>query len=247
MPTNRHAAKPRLRARALVAGALMAPVTVATSLLPAAPAWAAERVCQGTLLQIQVQEQGTTRSDRFRFRLGLEAEAPMKAAAMDLLNERLDQTRREVKALAMGRLTIPAPRSHTTGGGNAGPRIERATTSLSGEVSRANYDAMIQLAGRLPGVRLYNMTSLASSTGSASFADQLLEQALETGRQRAKATARALGLRRVDLVRIDQRSGGYQPIAMAARMGAPSFNPGEAPKPSQSVLLNLDYCLNESA
>ena len=123
MTTNREAAQPRLRSRAFVAGALMAPVAVATSLLPSAPAWAAERVCQGTLLQIQVQERGTTRSDRFRFRLGLEAEARTKAAAMDLLNERLDQTRRDVKALAMGQLTIPAPRSYSIGGGSAGPRM----------------------------------------------------------------------------------------------------------------------------
>ena len=242
--SNREASKPWLRSRALIAGALISPVALATSLLPAAPAWAAQRTCRGTLLQIQVQERGTTRSDRFRFRLGLEAEARTKAAAMDLLNKRLDQTRLDVKALAMGKLTIPAPRSYTIGGGSAGPRRERASTSLSGEVSRANYDALIQLAGRLPGVRLHSMTSLASSTGSTSLADQLLEQALETGRRRAKATARALGLRRVDLLRVDQRSGGYQPIAMAAQMGTRSFNPGEAPKPSQSVRLDLDYCLN---
>ena len=241
--SNREAAKPWLRSHALIAGALISPVALATSLLPAAPASAAQRTCRGTLLQIQVQERGTTRSDRFRFRLGLEAEARTKAAAMDLLNKRLDQTRLDVKALAIGQLTIPAPRSYTIGGGSAGPRRERASTSLSGEVSRANYDALIQLAGRLPGVRVHSMTSLASSTGSASLADQLLEQA-RAGRRRAKATARALGLRRVDLLRIDQRSGGYQPIAMAAQMGTRSFKPGEAPSPSQSVRLDLDYCLN---
>ena len=93
MTIKREAAKSRLRSRSFVAGALMAPVALATSLLPAAPAWASQRTCRGTLLQIQVQERGTTRSDRFRFRLGLEAEARTKAAAMDLLNKRLDQTR----------------------------------------------------------------------------------------------------------------------------------------------------------
>ena len=85
-------------------------------------------------------------------------------------------------------------RSYTLGGGAPDLVGNAPAPGLSGEVSRANYDALIQLAGRLPGVRLHSMTSLASSTGSASLADQLLEQALETRRRRAKATARAPGL-----------------------------------------------------
>ena len=41
----------------------------------AIPLRAAERVCNGTtLLQTQVNEHGTSRSDRFRFTLGLDAE-----------------------------------------------------------------------------------------------------------------------------------------------------------------------------
>ena len=31
---------------------------------------------------------------------------------------------------------------------------------------------------------------------------------------------------------------------MAAQMETRSFKPGEAPSPSQSVRLDLDYCLN---
>lgn len=230
--------------RRVTAAALLTPLALAFTLLPVVPVSAAERECAGTLFQLRVHERGTTRSDRFRFSLGLEAEARSKADAMALLNERLDQARDAVQSLAMGKLTIPAPRSYRVGGGTSGPRMERASTSISGEVSRANYDALIQVAGRLPGVRLQGMTSLASSSGNASLSEQLLDQALASGRRRAEATARALGLRRVDLLRIDQRSGGYQPIAMASRMGAPRFNPGEAPKPSQSISLNLDYCLN---
>ena len=42
------------------------------------PLRAAERVCNGTLLQIQVNERGTSRSDRFRFSLGLDAEDLIK-------------------------------------------------------------------------------------------------------------------------------------------------------------------------
>ncbi|WP_392346701.1 hypothetical protein [Parasynechococcus sp.] len=87
------------------------------------------------------------------------------------------------------------------------------------------------------------MTSLASSDGRAPLADRLLKQALETVRRRVQATARALGLRKVELLLIYRRGSTYRPIAMAARMGEASFKPGEAPKPSQSLTLKPDYCL----
>ena len=110
-------------------------------------------------------------------------------------------------------------------------------------MSRDDYDALIQAAGRLPGVRLQGMTSLASSESRASLADQLLKQALETGQRRAQATARALGLRKVELLLIDQRGSTQRPMQMAARKESTGFRPGEAPKPSQSLTLKLDYCL----
>ena len=207
------------------------------------PLRAAERVCNGTLLQIQVNERGTSRSDRFRFSLGLDAENASKDAAMTALNARLAKVRQVIQPLAMGQLTIPAPRSYTVGGGTSGPRLERASTTITGEVSREHYDAVIQAAGRLPGVRLQGMTSLASSNSRASLADRLLKQALETGQRRAEATARALGLRKVELLLIDQRGSIHRPMPMVARMGEASFRPGEAPKPSQTLSLKLDYCL----
>ena len=207
------------------------------------PLRAAERVCNGTLLQIQVNERGTSRSDRFRFSLGLDAENASKDAAMTALNARLAKVRQVIQPLAMGQLTIPAPRSYPVGGGAAGSRLERASTTITGEVSRDDYDALIQAAGRLPGARLRGMTSLASSDSNASLADQLLKQALETGRRRAQATARALGLRKVELLLIDQRGSTQRPMQMAARKESTGFRPGEAPKPSQSLTLKLDYCL----
>ena len=164
------------------------------------PLRAAERLCNGTLLQIQENERGTSRSDRFRFSLGLDAEDLRKDAALGALNGRLAEARQVIQPLALGRLTIPAPRSYSVGGGTSGPRLERASTTITGAVSRENYDVLIQTAGRLPGVRLQGMTSLASSESSASLADQLLKQALETGQRRAEATARALGLRKVELL-----------------------------------------------
>ena len=57
------------------------------------PLRAAERVCNGTLLQIQVNERGTSPSDRFRFSLGLDAEKANKDAAMTALSGRLAAAR----------------------------------------------------------------------------------------------------------------------------------------------------------
>lgn len=222
---------------------LIVPIAVGVMGVSAASLQAAERTCQGTLLQTKVHQTGTTRSERFRFSLGLEAEASTKSEAMALLNERLEQARRQVRPLALGRLTIPAPRSHAHGGGQAGPRREKASTSLRGEVSRANYDAIIQLAGRLPGVRLQGMTSLSSDAGQVTLQTQLMKQALDEGRRQAEAMASALGLRRVALLRIDQRGAGYRPMPLASVDRAERFNPGEAPRPRQSIGLDLDYCL----
>ena len=202
------------------------------------PLRAGERVCNGTLLQIQVNERGTSRSDRFRFSLGLDAENASKDAAMTALDARLAKVRQVIQPLAMGQLTIPAPRSYAVGGGTSGPRLERASTTITGEVSREHYDAVIQAAGRLPGVRLQGMTSLASSNSRASLADRLLKQALETGQRRAEATARALGLRKVELLLIDQRGSIHRPMPMVASMGRQASGLGRLPSPLRTSLSN---------
>ena len=196
--------------------------------------------CRGTLLQLQVQRQGTTSFDRFAFNLGIEAEAGSAAEALELLNSRLAGLRAVVTPLASGPLTIPAPSSYAVG---AGSKRQRAATSLSGVVSKANYDPLIQAAGRLPGVSLQGFTALAATGSEAQLQTQLLRGALAEGRSQAEATAAALGLRRVQLLRIDQRSGAAirpMPLAMAAR----GFNPDEAAAPERSLSLGLDYCLS---
>ena len=225
--------------------AVITPLGFQVAFWSASPALASVRVCNGTLLEIQVLESVTTSSDRFRFSLGLLAEAPSKAAAMALLNQRLDRARQELGPFVLDALSIPAPRSYSYGSGSSSSRkLERATTRIGGEVSRDNYDALIQLAGRLPGVRLQGMTSLASSSGGAALDDQLLKRALNKGRRRANDIASALGLGRVDLLRINQRSGVVRPVAYAeARMSKPAFRSDEAPKPQRSLTLGLDYCL----
>ena len=194
--------------------------------------------CSGTLLQLQVQSQGSSGFDRFRFNLGLEAEASSPAEALELLNQRLSQLRTVVTPLATGPLTVPAPSSTSFGSG----RLRyRASTSVSGVVSKANYDPLIQAAGRQPGVSLQGFTALPASASEAQLQSTLLREALADGRRQAEATASALGLRTVRLLRIDQRSGGgFRPMPMLA---ARNFNPDEAPAPERSVSLGLDYCL----
>ena len=128
-------------------GAATVAVAVLSGLSAVAPfpLRAAERVCNGTLLQIQVNERGTSRSDRFRFSLGLDAENASKDAVMTALNARLAKVRQVIQPLAMGQLTIPAPRSYPVGGSTSGPRLERASTTITGEVSRENYLSLIHI------------------------------------------------------------------------------------------------------
>ena len=219
-------------------------VALSLALVAPAPLQAQSLACSGTLLELQVQQQGTAAFDRFRFELGLEAEAASKAEALEQLNRRLAALRRVVAPLASGELTIPAPSSYRSGGGSSGPVRERISTSVSGQVSKTNYDALIQVAGRLPGVNLQGFTAQAAGASEAQLQSRLLREALAEGKRQAQATADALGLRRVQLLRIDQRSGGGirpVPYGMAA---ARSFNPDEARPPERSVSLALDYCLS---
>jgi hypothetical protein len=203
--------------------------------------------CSGTLLQLQVDQRGTAAFDRFRFDLGLEAEGTSKGEAMDLLNQRLAVVREALRPLVRGDLTIPAPSTYRSGGGRgpgSTPVREHASTSVSGVVGKASYDALIQTAGRLPGVTLRSFSAEAAGGSEQELQTALLRKALAEGRRQAGVTAAALGLGRVKLLRIDQRGGGMvrpMPYAMAA---ARSFDPNEAPAPERSLSLALDYCLS---
>ena len=199
--------------------------------------------CNGTVLQLIVQEQGDTRTDRFRFTLRLEAEASNTAAALEQLNGRLARVRTELTPLVQGDLEVPAPSTFPISRSQSPDRY-RASTTIRGSVSRSNYDTLIQRAGRLPGVRLQGMTSLASVQGQTELEERLLKRALERGQSQAASTASALGLSKVKLLRIDQRSQpATRGLAMAAT-AAPRFRPGEAPLPTGSLSLTLDYCLS---
>jgi uncharacterized protein YggE len=200
--------------------------------------------CDGTLLELAVVEEGTSETDRFQFALRLEAQATSKKDALNELKRRLGTVRRKMSGLAMGGLIVSAPRTHTVGSTTAAPQRYHATTAITGEVSRSNYDPLIQQAGHLLGVSLQGMTSLSSIDGARSLQQQLFERALATGRRQAQSTQQLLGLSKIRLIRIDRRSGGGLLRTSALSRPEKSFDPSEAPKPRQSIRLNLDYCLN---
>ncbi len=219
-------------------------VVVGLLLGAATPMHAQDVRCAGTLLELAVIEEGTSQTDRFQFVLRLEAQASSKQDALNELNRRLGTVRRKISGLAIGGLIVSAPRTYTVGRTTASPQRHQATSSIQGEVSRSNYDPLIQQAGRLPGVSLQGMTSLSSTDGARSLQQQLLERALATGRRQAESTQQLLGLRQLQLIRIDQRSGGGPLRTSSLSRSERSFDPSEAPKPRQSIRLNLDYCLN---
>ena len=173
-----------------------------------APLYAQDMKCDGTLLELTVVEQGTGRTDRFQFFLRLEAQASSKKEALNELNRRLVTVRSKISGLSMGGFVVSAPRTYTIGSNTTSPQRHQATASITGEVGRTNYDPLIQQAGRLPGVSLQGMTSLSSTDGAQSLQQQLLERALAKGRRQAESTQQLLGLRQLQLIRIDQRNGG---------------------------------------
>lgn len=222
---------------AVVVGGLV-PLPVLAS-APSNPA------CSGTVLQLSVQEQASGVVDRFRFSLGLSGEGTSEAEALRQLNQRLGRLRADLNPLINGPLTVPAPRSHQRGGGTgAAPRRFVATTTLSGEVGRRHYDALIQLAGRRTGVRLQGMSSLAEAGASQTQEQALVRWVLERGLKEAEAIGRSIGRSRVNLQHIDRRGAIQRPVQ--ARMASPSmaFDPQEAPKPRVTVHLQLTYCLS---
>ena len=225
---------------ALVLSALGALVLLQSS------AWSAERqTCRGTRFRLQVTESATTPVDRFRFSLGLEAEAETKSAAQTLLQERLARTRSAVAPLSLGQITVDAPRLYSVRGDRHGrPPLERAVTSISGVVDRSDYNALIQLAGRSDGVRLRGVTSLASEGAATSLASRLLDQALQQGRRRAETASRFLGLKHVALLSIEERSEGFTPVPQSLRASGQPFRPDEAPQPKQTLRVDLMYCLS---
>lgn len=232
----------RLRRSELMA--LPLAVSLTSVIAPAALAASDQTVCTGTLLQLAVQEQAVSGVDRFRFSLGLSGEGATQAAALQQLNQRLKRLRRDLKPLILGKLTVPAPRSHQQGQPNGdGEKQFVARTTLSGEVEPSHFNALIQLAGRRAGVQMQGMQSKAKAETAVNDEKQALKRALDRGLEQAQWIGQTIGLRTVRLQRIERRGAMRSPLLRSAS-STMTFDPNEAPKPRISVQLQLTYCLS---
>ena len=224
----------------------MLTASVAAILLPApAAVQADEPPCSGTVLQLSVAEQGTTSAVRFRFSLALMAEGSSEKAALQQLQERLRRLRLALEPLVVGTLSVPAPSTHQRGNQVDADRQHTASTGVSGDVKRSNYNALIEAVGGLPGVRLQGMTSQADASEAELVQQRLTVAALRRGTAEAEAMAAAIGVARVRLLRINRQDAMVRPRAIALETARSGFRPGEAPKPAQTLRLQLDYCLSD--
>ena len=204
-----------------------------------------EPPCGGTVLQLSVAEQGTTPAVRFRFSLALIAEGASEKAALQQLQERLQRLRLALEPLVVGRLTAPAPSTHQRGSQVDAERRYTASTGVSGDVKRSTYNALIEAVGGLAGVRLQGMTSQADPGDAELVQQRLTVAALRRGTAEAEAMAAAIGVSRVRLLRINRPDAMVRPRAIPLETARSGFRPDEAPKPLQTLRLQLNYCLSD--
>ena len=151
------------------------------------PVLAQQPACAGTLLQLSVAEQGRTAVDRFRFSLALSGEGGSEQAALNQLNQRLARVRQSLQPLIVGRLTVPSPSTYPRTGSPGGKRSFVANTGVSGEVSRQNYNRLIQAVGGQPGVRMQGMESISREQDQTALQQRLMAAALRRGRYASRA------------------------------------------------------------
>ena len=222
--------------------------SAAAVLLPGpAAVQADEPPCGGTVLQLSVAEQGTTSAVRFRFSLALMAEGGSEKAALQQLKARLQRLRLATEPLVDGTLTVPPPSTHQRGSQVDAERRYTASTGVSGDVQRSNYNALIEAVGGLAGVRLQGMTSQADPDDAELVQQRLTVAALRRGTAEAEAMAAAIGVSRVRLLRINRPDAMVRPRAIPLETARSGFRPDEAPKPLQTLRLQLDYCLSDGS
>ena len=203
-----------------------------------------EPPCGGTVLQLSVAEQGTTSAVRFRFSLALMAEGASQKAALQQLQERLQRLRLALEPLVVGTLTVPAPSTHQRGSQVDAERRYTASTGVSGDVKRSTYNALIEAVGGLAGVRLQGMTSQADPGDAELVQQRLTVAALRRGTAEAVAMAAAMACSGASAA--DQPSGrDGSPPCDSLETARSGFRPDEAPKPLQTLRLQLDYCLSD--
>ena len=103
---------------------------------------------------------------------------------------------------------------------------------------------LIQAAGGQPGVRLQGMESIANEQDEQALQKRLMASALQRGKAEADGTAAAIGATRVRLVAIHRSDAIRGPRSVKFSADARSaFDPDEAPEPTASVRMDLQYCL----
>ena len=198
--------------------------------------------CSGTRLKLSVQERGRSAIERFRFSLAVSGEGADETTALQQLNRRLASVRRELKPLVQGQLVVPAPHTHKRG--RASEQRYVANTGVSGHVSLGSYDRLIQAVGAMPGVRLQGMESVAAPEKEAALRQRLMTDALNQGQADAATTARAIGRSEVTLLSIDRAGAMGRPRPLRMEAVAKGFDPMEAPEPTITLRMQLEYCLS---
>jgi uncharacterized protein YggE len=214
------------------------------ALLAAAPAplRAEATRCSGTLLKLSQQEQGRSPVERFRFSLAVSGEGANESAALQQLNRRLTQLRSELKPLVQGQLVVPAPHTHKRG--QASEQRFMANTGVSGHVGRRNFNRFIQTVGAMPGVRQQGMNALPVPEDEAALRQRLMTSALKRAQADAEAIAQAIGASTVTLQSIDRQGSMGRPRPLRMELQSNGFDPGEAPEPTITLSLQLEYCLS---
>ena len=119
-----------------------------------------------------------------------------------------------------------------------------ANAGVSGHVGLSTYDRLIQAVGAMPGVRLQGMESVAAPEKEAALRQRLMTDALNQGQADAATTARAIGRSEVTLLSIDRAGAMGRPRPLRMEAVAKGFDPMEAPEPTITLRLQLEYCLS---
>lgn len=199
--------------------------------------------CDGTLVEARGAAERKRPTDRLRFSLGIEAEAPGADGALALLQERLGAVRQGLQRLGVQELEVTSPSTWQRPATPRQPAQVTASLQVSGQLPPASLQALIRGVGALPGVRLAPVSAEADGRGDAEIRRALLRSAYQDALAQAREIAAAIGLSRVTPVEVSVE-GGPRPIMLRAMAAdaAPPFDPAELPSPTDRLGLLARFC-----
>jgi uncharacterized protein YggE len=212
------------------------------------PGWAQAQVqltCGGALVEARGSAELKRPTQRLRFSLALEAEAPSADAALANLQRRLAEVRSRLKLLQVSDLQASSPTTWKRPASREVPEAVQASLQVSGQLAPAQLQPLVRDVGGLPGVRLSPVATEADAAGDRAARRQLLRAAYQDALQQAQDVAAAMGLRQLQPLEV-QLDGGSRPVplrAMAMADGAvPPFDPAELPGPLERLSLQARFC-----